>query len=176
MRCKFTFSVHGTLTLDEDFPIETKFHRYEFVREENLVTHIAVSLSVPNKSDWPGMVMNPALGVKLGLRFSTPQLPFVQLELRTLQGALAPYGVRAIDLEEPLIEWLAENDEERHLMEGESKESSSHLTCKPKTAGPRRASPARWAKLGKSETEQAAHWYAIESRNTDGADSAVRFC
>lgn len=51
--------------------------------------------------------------MKLELGVNTPHLPFVQLEPRTLQGALAPYGVRAIDVEEPLIEWLPENDEER---------------------------------------------------------------
>jgi hypothetical protein len=113
MRCKFTFRVDGTLTLAENFPIETKFYRYEFIREQNLVTHLAVSLPVPNKSDWPEVVPNPAPGVKLELRVNTPHLPFVQLELRTLQGALAPYGVRAIDIEEPLVEWLPENEEER---------------------------------------------------------------
>jgi hypothetical protein len=31
------------LTLAENFPIETKFYRYEFVCEKSLVTHIAVS-------------------------------------------------------------------------------------------------------------------------------------
>lgn len=113
MRCKFTFGVDGNLTLTETFPVETKYYRYEFVRDRSLVTHIAVSLPVPNESDWPNVVVNPAPGVKLELRVNTPQLPFVQLELRTLQGALAPYGVRNINIEDPLIEWLPENDEER---------------------------------------------------------------
>jgi hypothetical protein len=117
MRCKFTFKVDGALTLAENFPIETKFYRYEFVREQNLVTHLAVSMPVPNKSDWPEVVPNPAPGVKLELRVNTPHLPFVQLELRTLQGALAPYGLRAIDVEEPLVECLAENDDERRQIE-----------------------------------------------------------
>ena len=63
------------MTLAENFPIETKFYRYEFIREQNLVTHLAVSLPVPNKSDWPEVVPNPAPGVKLELRVNTPHLP-----------------------------------------------------------------------------------------------------
>src|ERR1039457_329194 len=49
---------------------------------------LPVSVSIPDTSDWPRVVPNPAPGVKLGLLVNTPHLPFVQLELRTLQGAL----------------------------------------------------------------------------------------
>ena len=103
------------MTLAENFPIQTKFYRYDFVLEKNLVTHIAVSLAVPDRSEWPTITEvkgNPTCRVKALLLVETPHLPFIQLELRTLQGALAPFGVRSINVDEPEIEWLPENDEE----------------------------------------------------------------
>jgi hypothetical protein len=113
VRCKFTFKVTGTLNLAEAFPIDTKFYRYEFIRDKSLLTHLVVSVSAPDKNDWPSVIPNPAPGMKYEFRFSTPSLPFVQAEVRTLQGVLSMYGIREIDIDGPLIEWVSENDEER---------------------------------------------------------------
>src|SRR5208337_4236077 len=44
--------------------------------------------------------------------FVAPQFPFIQVELRTLQGVLSLFGVREIDVEQPLVVCNIENDSE----------------------------------------------------------------
>jgi hypothetical protein len=83
---------------------------------DGIVTHVSVTVPVPNRDDWPAVEQDPAPGIKAHIRAHTPHLPFIQRELRALQGLLALFGLHSIDMEAPEVRWLAESDEERSLL------------------------------------------------------------
>jgi hypothetical protein len=56
---------------------------------------------------------DPVPGVNAHIDPKTPHLPFIQRELRALQGLLALFGLRSIELANPEIEWLPDSDEEK---------------------------------------------------------------
>src|SRR2546422_1383453 len=114
MKCSFRFKVHGILKPVHVASIPIRGVTYDFETEEGLVTHIRATIAVPDKENWPKVLPSSAPGVKYDLHLNTPAiLPFVQRELRAVQGLLCFYGVHAIEIDNPEVEWMPENDIEK---------------------------------------------------------------
>lgn len=130
MRCKYRFKVEGRLKLAEIIPILCRGCTFELERNDSgVVTYITATINVPDRKEWPTTTLNPKPGVKLGVNIKSPMLPFIQTELRAVEGLLSMYGIDGIDLENPEHIWLPENDAERQALKIFSyKSSHAHLT------------------------------------------------
>lgn len=115
MKCAFTFAVEGQLRLAHTRPIPTKFGVYEFVVQDNRVTAIKVTVQL-SPTDWPRATKDPAPGIRAHIATNVTCLPFIQQDLKTLQGLLCPFGLHSIDWSQPEVEWLPETDDERSAL------------------------------------------------------------
>lgn len=116
MKCKYRFHVHGLIRLQSVLPIRSKFYHWEFELAQGLLRNIVVTVQLKDQNAWPSIIQNPRLGVNADIRIRTDDLPFIQAELRTIQGLLSLWGVHSIDIRNPEIEWIAENEEERSAL------------------------------------------------------------
>jgi hypothetical protein len=112
MNCIYRFAVDCRIRPDVHVPIPARGWLFEFQTTNGFVTQIEVTVPVPNEADWPSVSENPRAGTKLRIDPKTPHLPEIQQHLRNLQGLLALYGLRSIELEHPEVEWVPESDEE----------------------------------------------------------------
>ncbi len=113
MKCRYRFRVHGRIRPSINVPVPCRGWTYELETFEGLVTDVVVVVPLPRREDWPLIQRDPVPGVKAQIQPKTPHLPFIQRELRALQGLLALFGLHSIDLDDPEIEWLPESEEER---------------------------------------------------------------
>lgn len=113
MKCKYRFSVRGKLRLDSNVPVTCAGLEIQAELQNGILHYLTVTIPVPNKTDWPTVRENPQPGVKLHINATSPGLLRIQRHLRTVQGFLSLYGLRGIDLEQPAIEWLPENEAEK---------------------------------------------------------------
>lgn len=114
MRVRYRFSVSGCLRLAYSFPIKIPGFTYTFeVDGDGVVTHLNVSTSVPDKSEWPRTTPNPAPGIKLHIQMPNAHFPIVQRDIRAIMGILSIYGVDEISVDDAEEFWEAENDAEK---------------------------------------------------------------
>ena len=125
MKCIYRFPVEGRVRPSANIPIPARGWLFEFKTANGLVTHVEVTVPLPNESDWPSIQESPADGVKFHLNPKTPHLPWVQRELRVLQGLLGIFGLRSIELDNPEVNWIPESEEERHKLKLHSFSSKS---------------------------------------------------
>lgn len=114
MRCKYRFSVKGRIRLSATIPLVCRGTTYELARNEaGVIEAIEATVKVPNEDDWPRSTPNPQPGVNLGLHITSPGLPFIQIELRVVEGLLSLYGLEGIDIENPAQSWHPDTEEEK---------------------------------------------------------------
>ena len=113
MKCKYRFAVDGKLRPSVNVPVPSRGWLFEIETSEGLATYFTVTVPLNNREYWPKILQDPAPGIKAQFEVKTPDLPFIQRELRALQGVLSLFGLRSIDLENPEIEWLPESEEEK---------------------------------------------------------------
>jgi hypothetical protein len=113
MKCRYRFPVHGRLRLPVNLPVPARGWVFEFETDAGIITSVQVTVPLPRRTDWPLIERDPAPGVKATIQPRTPHLPFIQRELRALQGLLALFGLHSIELEYPEVQWLPESEEER---------------------------------------------------------------
>lgn len=97
-------------------PIPARGWLFEFKTEKGFVTHIEVTVPLPNEEDWPSIQQNPAQWIKLHINPKTPHLPWIQRELRSLQGLLGIFGLQSIHMNNPDLEWIPESEDERNKL------------------------------------------------------------
>jgi len=124
MKCRHRFKTVGLLRLKEVHPIRSRSYLWEFEETKGVITHICVTVRVAQREYWPEITPNPAPGVSFAIRSISPHTMFVQVELRTLQGLLSLFGLRSIDISNPEIEWIPENDDERNYLKVHSYKST----------------------------------------------------
>lgn len=116
MRCKYRFPVSGRFFLDISVPIPTNSWIVEFVPSTGRVTHIEITVPIP-REEWPRVTPNPSPGVKLHVETNAyHRLPWIQRELRSLQGLLSIFGFDSIELDHPAIQWMPETQEEAEAL------------------------------------------------------------
>lgn len=116
MKCRYRFSVEGRVRPSVNVPIPARGWLFEFKTEKSFVTDIEVTVPLPREEDWPSIQQNPAEGIKLNINPKTPHLPWVQRELRSLQGLLGIFGLRSINIDNPHVEWIPESEDERNTL------------------------------------------------------------
>ncbi len=124
MKCKYRFKTFGLLRLKEIHPIRSSGYLWEFEETKGVITHICVTVRVTQREYWPEITPNPTPGVSFDIRLIPPHTMFIQVELRTLQGLLSLFGLRSIDISNPEIEWIAENDDEQNYLKVNSYRST----------------------------------------------------
>lgn len=87
----------------------------EFVPDAGRVTHIEVTVPIP-REEWPRVTPNPNPGVKLHIETNAYRLPWIQRELRSLQGLLSVFGFDSIELDQPSIQWIPETQDEAEVL------------------------------------------------------------
>jgi hypothetical protein len=116
MKCKYRFKVDGTLRLDRAIPVNSGKYQYEFEIGHGKVTHLLVTVELPNREQWPEIIPNPAPGVKYEIQSKLAHLPSIQAKVRGIEGALAVFGLRSIEVNFPTIQWIPETEEERKAL------------------------------------------------------------
>ncbi|MBI4696357.1 MAG: hypothetical protein HY749_20305 [Gammaproteobacteria bacterium] len=76
-----------------------------------------MTVPLPDPTHWPRVEENPNGPVKYNVHLGRVDWPFVRRELVTLQGLLALYGLRWIDLEHHEVVWTPETDEEANALQ-----------------------------------------------------------
>ncbi len=111
MKCRYRFSVIGRFILDVSVPIPTNSWIVEFYPRSGRITHIDITVPI-SREEWPRITPNPTPGVKLEIETNADRLPWIQRELRSLQGLLAVFGFHTIELDNPSLKWIPETEEE----------------------------------------------------------------
>lgn len=105
MKCRYRFRVQGRLKLSVNVPVSCRGWTFKLEAVGGLITHVVVIVPLPRREDWPLIQRDPAPGVAAHIQPKTPHLPFIQRELRSLQGLLARSIIAAdsaTDIEIPL--------------------------------------------------------------------------
>jgi len=116
MKCRYHFPVKGRIRPSINVPVPSRGWLYQFKTEDGIITGIDVIVPLPNREDWPKIREDPSPGIAAQIEPKTPHLPWIQRELRALQGLLAFFGLHYIELERPAVEWLPESEQERKLL------------------------------------------------------------
>lgn len=115
MIIRYKFDVKGTLAFRDGLMYEYNGRRYTFELTADNLMQIIVSVKGNPDTDAPLVqtVQNPngtsahSIHIREGAL-----LPFIQMEVRNLEGILSLYGIEEIDTHRPEIQWVPENTEE----------------------------------------------------------------
>lgn len=117
MKCIYRFPVSADIRLTDSKPIPVRNFVYYFeTNEEQVLTNIRVTATVNDREQWPQICPSSEPGVKATLRLHDRTLPFIQVELRAIAGLLYLYGLKSVDIDNPAMEWVPENDLETNLL------------------------------------------------------------
>lgn len=118
MKCRISYPVVGHLRFQKHIAVPHAGWEYGFVTDKDgVVVRVGITISVPNKGDWPRASGSPKSGVKLHLKAHPPGLPLVRSRLLAMQGVLSLYGLERIDFRQEFYEWLPETPEEKAELE-----------------------------------------------------------
>jgi hypothetical protein len=117
MKCKYRFRVVGRIRLSANAPVLSRGWLVQFEAANDVLTHISVTVPLQSKQEWPIVTKAPRPGVGAHIDPKAPHLPFIQREMRTLQGLLSMFGLHSIDLNYPTLEWIPESDQERNELQ-----------------------------------------------------------
>lgn len=116
MQCKYTFPVDASMRLQATVPIEARGYIWEFGLEDGLVKELSVITPLTDESQWPSITEQTQGKVKASIDPRLVHLPFIQHELRSIQGLLCFFGLNSIDPESVKVEWLPESEEEKQKL------------------------------------------------------------
>jgi len=116
MKCKYRFKITGFIAPDKVLPIRSQHYLWEFEIKDGLLTYISATVALKDKNDWPSISPSQMQGVKIDVNIKASHLPFIQTELRTIQGLLSLSGLRSIDIQHPEVEWISESEEEKSAL------------------------------------------------------------
>lgn len=113
MRCRYRFSVKGHIRILKKFPI--KFDDYEFdfrTTDKETIDSVWVTFPCNNEADWPKLTtLNGP--IKANIRITQPRYENVVQMVRFLEGMLSFYGMESVAVDDPMTEWLPENEMEK---------------------------------------------------------------
>jgi hypothetical protein len=113
MRCRYTFTVVSDVAL----PTSVQFNRggtvFTLKAEKGRFTALVVEQPGVKMTNFGRLEAASPGGIGRVTIPSDPVLPFVQMEIRAVRGALGLWGVADIDIDYPQVEWLPESEGER---------------------------------------------------------------
>lgn len=113
MRAVYYFPVEGQIKPSQNLLIQLEHWTLTWRIENDLVTHLIVEVELQSQDDWPIIEDSSDPNIAQIIDPKAPHLPFIQMQLQTLQGALSLFGLKRIDWERFEIEWFPDNDEEK---------------------------------------------------------------
>lgn len=130
MKCRYRFSVDTTIRPTFVFPIEHAGYLWEFEVNDGRVSHLNITMPLPDPAHWPKVIKNPSPGISAFIDPNLVHLPFIQFHLRSIQGVLAMFGVRGIGSSEIDVRWFPESKDESAKLG--IKSYSSKENCAPR--------------------------------------------
>lgn len=117
MKCKYTFKINGCLKVSNLKPITIRGWTFEFLAKEDIVDKLSVTVPANNPEDRPTIIQTPKTRSKATITVPSPSYLFIKREVRAIDGALSLFGIDTIELNEPLREWIPENEEDKRSLE-----------------------------------------------------------
>lgn len=114
MKCTYHFSIDCQLKPSFVFPIKHNGFVWEFVVKEDVLKELKVTVPLPKEEQWPRITQNINPGIDAFIEPNLVHLPFLQHQLRSIQGLLAMFGVQAIRNSDIKVEWHPESAQERN--------------------------------------------------------------
>jgi len=116
MRCRYTFRVVSDAALPASVRFVRDLTKFTLKSENNRFSALVVEQPGVKMTNLGRIVSAPPGGVGHVTVPNDPLLPFVQMEIRAVRGALSLWHVADIDIDYPTVEWLPESDEERKAL------------------------------------------------------------
>ncbi len=114
VRCRYTFRIDSSMKLDPPIRFSFQGRRFHFDADET-GRLVALRVEVDNcpRESWPTFRKHgeemPTLKIPLD-----PNLIAISLDVQAARGALALWCIHDIDTDYPKIEWMPENEQEKH--------------------------------------------------------------
>ena len=136
MKCKYTFKIEGEIKPALDYKIPLRGYLYDFILENGFIKHLCVTVPNYNESYLPKVTNHKEGKVKASIHIPIdPHIWAIQEELRTFQGFMALFGLKSIEIDNPKIEWIPENEQEKKKLQlfgtGPISYSKSQLPARP---------------------------------------------
>lgn len=117
MLVRYTFNITTGLSLTDWWPIRWQGLEFIFVPDGEVVTKLQVMVREDDKSKWPKITKDPKPGVKAHINFGHSDWDEkVESLVRAIQGLVGIYRHIEIDIANPKMEWIPENDQERESL------------------------------------------------------------
>lgn len=116
MLCRYTFSLESNVKLDHTLIFQIGDRQFELVPEDGRLAALAVEISGLSTSDAGSVDIPDSRNAIPHIRVCAPALDEIKAQIHAFRGALAMWGVFAIDTELPKSKFVAETDAERDQM------------------------------------------------------------
>lgn len=116
MLCRYTFSLQSNVKLDHTLIFRIGDHQFELVQEDGRLAALAVEVGGLPASDAGSLDISDDPNEAPHLKVSTPALDEIKEQIHAFRGAIAMWGVFAIDTEMPKSKFVPETDAERDQM------------------------------------------------------------
>lgn len=112
MKCVYTFKISGQIKVKEVKPINLRGMIFEFLHENGVLSHLAVTVPVNGPNDMPTITLTPSSRAKAHINIPAPEFAFVKQEVRSIEALLSIFGVHEIDVNRFKTTWIPETNEE----------------------------------------------------------------
>lgn len=116
MRCRYTFAAVSDVALPTSVCFKRGVTEFTLKSEKNRFTALVIEQAAVKMTHLGQIKPAPPGGIGHVTIPSDPLLPFLQMEIRAVRGALALWGVSEIDIDYPQVQWLPESEEEKQAL------------------------------------------------------------
>jgi len=113
MKCSYKFKVNGQLRATNLRPVNVRGFEFQFLSENEFITHLVVKVPANDSNDIPAVTHNPETKSKPHIHIPAPHFLLVQQEVRAIEVLLSVFGLHSIDLINFSTEWIPENDSDK---------------------------------------------------------------
>jgi hypothetical protein len=135
LKCVFRYPVKWIVKVDGVQPFTHNGWLFDFVKENDCISKIIVSVPVQDSDQLPTFSPNPKDSRIIDCALNQPKSTELLMKtLRTLEGFLSVYGLESIALDEGDISWVPETEEEKQRFKEQhfkfkfTKRETSNLT------------------------------------------------
>lgn len=115
MIVQYKFQIQGILRVESSFSFRFHNRTYSFETNDGVASALLLSIKGFNADLYAPLIsQNESHEITTHVRVKEPpDIAFIQIELRTLEGLLATFGVYEINILEYEISWIAETQDEK---------------------------------------------------------------
>lgn len=117
MKCKYTFKVVGKIKPTPIKNIVQDNCEYDFnIDKEGFLKRISLIVKIDESTELPSVIHKQTGKIKGNIRIPTPASEDVRARIRVIEGFLALFGVKEIDVSNLKLEWIPENEIEKEKL------------------------------------------------------------